>query len=216
MCPGDPALAADHSNRGTSILRDKQMICDIPGEEWRPVSGFEGVYDVSNKGRVATYRTRGLILASSRQRVMLPGRGPNGYLQVTLKKWPQKRQIRIHRLVLETFVGQCPPGMETIHLDNNKSNNCVENLKWGTHQENTSAYGSNPFGEKIGTSKLVGSQVREIISRGKTGESHYSIARDFPVNRREISRIISGVRWVWISRNDGDVLGHRKNFAQTK
>lgn len=46
-----------------------------------------------------------------------------------------KKTYRVHRLVLETFVGDCPEGMDARHLVNDKLNNSIDNLKWGTRQE---------------------------------------------------------------------------------
>lgn len=62
--------------------------------------------------------------------------GKHGYLSVTFRKNGEKIPYLIHRLVLETFIGPCPPGMECRHLDGNPRNNRLENLCWGTRSEN--------------------------------------------------------------------------------
>lgn len=59
-----------------------------------------------------------------------------GRLVVNLRRNNRQYVAYVHRLLLETFVGSCPPGMECRHLDGNKLNNNLDNLIWGTHQEN--------------------------------------------------------------------------------
>src|SRR5688572_26642217 len=103
-------------------------------EEFRAVPGHPG-YEVSNLGRVRSYWTRGVEKHIGNQpRLLRPFKNKLGYLAVTLAGGRKKS---IHRLVLETFVGPCPDGMEARHVnDNNPANNRLSNLCWGTRQEN--------------------------------------------------------------------------------
>lgn len=96
-------------------------------EEWRPVPGYEGLYEVSNLGRV-----RGL----KRGRILRGRTLPNGYRQVSLWRCNQEVFRYIHRLVLEAFVGPCPEGRETLHGNNDRADNRLCNLRWGTRSEN--------------------------------------------------------------------------------
>ena len=90
-------------------------------ELWAKVVGFPS-YEISNKGRLkSTYR-----------KIMKPSKDRDGYLHTSLKK----KNVFIHRLVLEAFVSPCPKGMICRHLDGNPTNNNVSNLKWGTYKEN--------------------------------------------------------------------------------
>lgn len=101
-------------------------------ESWRPVVGFEGFYEVSDRGQVRRVAAgQGTSCGVLRQST-----SPTGYKSVTLSKNNIQKRVSVHRIVLEAFVGTCPPGMETRHLDDVKANNCVENLRWGTHSEN--------------------------------------------------------------------------------
>jgi len=70
----------------------------------------------------------------SKQKGKTEGRS---YLYVRLSHDKKSRIFRVHRLVLEAFVGPCPEGMECRHLDGDPSNNRLENLRWGTPAENT-------------------------------------------------------------------------------
>lgn len=66
-----------------------------------------------------------------------PRIGTTGYLSVNLRWGGSKRNVAVHRLVLETFVGPCPPGMECRHVpDFDPANNRLDNLQWGTPKEN--------------------------------------------------------------------------------
>ena len=110
-------------------------------EQWRPVVGYEGLYEVSNCGNVRSLDRR--ILRSDGLHMRVPGRnlkqtrnGP-GYCRVILSKVGTKpKTVWVHRLVLESFVGPCPEGMEACHNDSDPSNNSLENLRWDTHAAN--------------------------------------------------------------------------------
>ena len=117
-------------------------VVDLPGEEWRDVVGFEGRYSVSNLGRV---RSESAVWVRDRrtyqtfQRILVPYiRKNDGRVGITLRhpddKYPKPRQV--HRLVLEAFVGPCPPGMVCCHWDDVPTNNRLSNLRWDTQSEN--------------------------------------------------------------------------------
>lgn len=90
-------------------------------------------------------------------------------------------------------------GPQILHSCNNPECWNPKHLYWGTHAQNMKdkiQAGTNLAGERHNLVKLTQSQVEEIRYRGSTGkESHKQIAEDYPVNRRQISRIIQKVRW---------------------
>lgn len=121
-------------------------------ETWLPVEGFPD-YEVSDKGNVRTYKRRS---ASAEVPMLMNPMDFNGYKHVYLheghlRRWGQGgrgKKKRVHRLVLEAFIGLCPKGKECRHLDGNPSNNKLENLTWGTSKENASdqfRHGTRPF-----------------------------------------------------------------------
>lgn len=98
---------------------------------WKPVKDYAGLYEVSNEGDV-----RSLPRNTTRGRILKPGKVNKGYLSVRLCKEGQPKMHYVHRLVMQAFVGECPADMETNHLDEDKTNNCVANLQYTTRKQN--------------------------------------------------------------------------------
>ena len=99
-------------------------------EEWRQIPGYEGLYEVSSYGRV---RSLNRYVKSSfgayrlhKGKVLSQAIRPDGYLVVSL----QEKMFRVHRLVAQAFISN-PQGLPQVnHIDENKSNNSVDNLEW--------------------------------------------------------------------------------------
>lgn len=112
----------------------------MSAEQWRPANGFEGVYEVSSLGRVRSL-THTIRRADGgewtyRGRVLKAGPTTKGYLFVTFSRGAERHMRKVHRLVLEAFVGPCPEGMEGCHNDGDKTNNQISNLRWDTRSAN--------------------------------------------------------------------------------
>lgn len=99
-------------------------------EHWLPIAGLEGRCEVSDRGNVRSLKGRQL---NPRRYETKPG-GPQ-YWRVYIPA-PVARSRYVHRLVLEAFVGPCPPGMECRHLNGDSGDNHLRNLQWGTPSEN--------------------------------------------------------------------------------
>lgn len=112
---------------------------NFPGETWSPVPGYEGLYDVSNLGRV---------LGWHRRKLLAPDAVKGGYLRVGLCRNGVSKGYLVHVLVATAFIGPCPRGQKARHLNGKASNNRAENIAWGTHSENMQdrlAHGTDPF-----------------------------------------------------------------------
>ena len=117
-----------------------------PHKEWRPVVGYEGLYEVSDQGRVRSLERTTVRVTRRGQRIVQPIRarvmkpGPISsrcrHLQLALWKQGNREVVRVHRLVLEAFVGPCPPGMEACHYNDIGDDNRLSNLRWDTHAAN--------------------------------------------------------------------------------
>ena len=95
-------------------------------EAWKPIKGYEGLYEVSNLGRIKGYTNN----------ILKPYKMPNGYLQVCLYKDGKSVKKYVHKIVAEAFIPNSNILLEVNHKDENKENNVVSNLEWRTHQEN--------------------------------------------------------------------------------
>ncbi|KKK57425.1 hypothetical protein LCGC14_1416830 [marine sediment metagenome] len=151
-------------------------------------------YSVTRSGRVWSHKracTRGGWIASFPQK--------SGHLSTTLFESGKSYCCYVHRLVLETFIGSCPNGMECRHLNNNPSDNRLENLKWGTRSENSrdslrhgTHSGLGKYGEKSSQSKLS-DQDRQLIFNIYYNEiyTQRELADRFGVGQTTISRTIN-------------------------
>ena len=107
-------------------------------EEWRDIAGYEGLYQVSNFGRVKSMSHWQTYSNGDRHfykgHILTPGKGPTGYLSVRLGS--KGREAGVHRLVAETFLKRGSGENEVNHIDGDKANNRVDNLEWVTRKEN--------------------------------------------------------------------------------
>lgn len=113
-------------------------------EEWRSIKDYEGLYEVSNLGRVKSLeRYVKHNLERSRfvkERILIPGKNSIGYLAINLYKDSIKKNISIYQLVAITFLNHIPNGYKIVvdHIDNNKLNDRLDNLQLITARKNTS------------------------------------------------------------------------------
>lgn len=106
---------------------------DLAFEEWRDIEEYEGLYQVSNLGRV-----RGLPKKRGRQHCKILSHfvRSDGYVTTTLSKNGQLRTFGIHRLVASAFVSNPEGKPQVNHIDGDKANNAASNLEWVTRLEN--------------------------------------------------------------------------------
>ena len=128
--------------RGVVHLRKQADVheSNAIGERWLPVPEYEGIYEVSDAGRIrsvdrhVTYRS-GLVVFY-RGRVLRQTVHRDGHLVVTLWRGNKGRTRRVHQLVMAAFVGPCPAGREVCHGDGNPARNCLSNLRYDTRSNN--------------------------------------------------------------------------------
>jgi hypothetical protein len=175
-------------------------------ETWKPVSGFEGLYEVSNLGRVRSL-TRTIANGRTFEGVILKAICSNhyGHLKVSLSRNGTSCGRLIHRLVALAFIGPCPPDMECAHNDGDPTNNRAENLRWDTRKGNHAdkrEHGTAQVGENNSLSKLSEADVRAIIARRRRGELGTDLAKEFNVTSAAISAIIHKKNWAHIEVSD--------------
>lgn len=123
-------------------------------EEWKNVIGYEGLYEVSNKGNVRNVRRNKLLRLQKNQ----------GYIRVGLSKNGIKTWLRVHRLVAQAFLPN-PDNLPQInHKDEDKTNNSVDNLEWCTAKYN------NTYGTRI--EKSINTKIKNgYVNEGNVGFS---------------------------------------------
>lgn len=158
----------------------------LTAEEWRPVPGYPE-HEVSSLGRVRRIRPSsrnhptGLLKFYTRT---------DGYVRVSMGD----KGHYVHRIVLLAFVGPCPLGHEADHINSNRSDNRVENLRWLPKERNLGRR-SMARGTATAHAKLTPEQValaRRLISEGR---SRRSVAKELGVSSPAISRIANGTAW---------------------
>jgi hypothetical protein len=163
-------------------------------ENWKPIIGFEGMYEVSNLGGVRSLDRVELFKDSSRRRKgkYFTPRVFNGYYTVALQRIYTRF---VHRLVAEAFVEGKGDGSVVNHKDCNRLNNNADNLEWVTQKQNIAhavSLSRHPHGETHGNSVLNESDVKYIKSQTLGG---IGLARQFGVSYSTIKRIRNNRAW---------------------
>lgn len=166
----------------------------MPREIWKKTIHSDE-YEVSNLGRVKSFKRYkdGRILAQAEDK--------DGYKIMSL--WKDHKQIytRIHVLVLESFVGPRPEGYVACHKDGSKDNNRLENLKWGTHMDNTLdsiKHRTHRYGEKNPKAKITENDVlyiRKAFKRTGRTTNRRELASKFNLRPDTIIKIVERKLW---------------------
>ena len=158
-------------------------------EEWRDVVGWEGLYQVSNQGKVRSV-TRGRNTYIGR--CLSAATTTKGYHRVTLSLNGVDKKAHVHRLVAEAFIGLRPDGYEVNHRNGNKTDNRPSNLQYVTPSENI-RHSIDVLGN--GPAKLSDDQVLQIRRLLKTGVTMKEIGHIFGVTSSTIRAISIGKTW---------------------
>ncbi len=171
-------------------------------EEWRPVPGYEGLYDASSCGRIKSLprviQHKNGHKQNAPSVVLRQGIGSHGYPTVTLSKGGTVKKRTVHSIIAEAFIGKRPDGFETRHLDGNRRNCHTDNLKYGSHEQNQAnriAHGTDGRGQKNAMAKLSLDQVETIRAKAASGSDFHDLARTFDVAWATISDIIQRRTW---------------------
>jgi HNH endonuclease/NUMOD4 motif-containing protein len=170
-------------------------------ESWRPVAGWEALYEVSDHGRARSLDRlttgRDGRTCHYRGRILKQSPDPDGYLLVGLSRDGRSVTHAVHRLVAEAFIGPRPDGLEVLHRDGNPANNRPENLRYGTHIENMDdmlVHGrrNDRHGSANHNAKLSDADVKAMRAGRAAGETLSSLARRFGVGTSTVHRAVTG------------------------
>lgn len=140
-------------------------------EIWKPVTGYEGLYEVSNKGQVKRLE-RDIICNNGvkrhmKERILKGSLDSYGYLQANLYNAKGRyKLLLVHRLVAKAFIPNPENKPQVNHNDENKTNNCVDNLEWMTNEENVN-YGTR--NERAGKA-ISKAKSKSVAQYSKDGE----------------------------------------------
>lgn len=142
-------------------------------ESWKDIEGYEGLYQVSNKGNVKSLVDNNGV---SIEKILKPFIGSNGYLQVILYKNKTSKIYAVHRLVANAFLPN-PTNLPCVnHKDENVENNNVENLEWCTYKDNCN-YGTR--NKRIGKANTNNKKRSKDVGAFKNNE----LVMKFPSTR---------------------------------
>ena len=174
-----------------------QRVNNTMKEIWKPIVGCDGMYEVSNKGRIKSCRR-----FARRQigKILNPVDRGLGYRNVCLyKSKTNKRLYRVHQLVAQAFIPNLENKPYVNHIDNNPSNNHVSNLEWCTPKENynhSKKQDRNVKGEKVGGSKLTKEKVLEIRKiYEKDFPTYKNLGKMFNISNTMASYIVRKIWW---------------------
>ncbi len=181
-------------------------------EAWKQIEGYEGLYEVSNLGRVKSLPKPKSLNRRKGELIMSHGIGA-GYPFIILCKNGKVKNIRIHRLVAKAFIPNLDNKPQVNHINCVKHDNKVENLEWTTQQENIThaiANGIFPirecnrkFQRKKQGSKMKVAQVDRNLKIVRVWKTQANIAKFMGVTRQAVSlwckasdRFFKNSRWV--------------------
>lgn len=165
-------------------------------ERVEPIPGHPGYFAGSGGTIYSAWKRRGpLAEIGDDLKPLKTTIAPDGRAQVS----PQRKTHRVARLVLQAFVGPCPPGMEACHFpDRDPTNNRIENLRWDTAAENYAdrvVHGTSNGGERNTFAVLGEDEVRSIRRRFAAGADARELAAEYGVSRSNVYMITGRKTW---------------------
>lgn len=168
---------------------------------YKDIPGFPG-YKAGDDGSIWSFRKPDGSLGENFHQIN-GGIDTKGYRYVILSNSGKTFARRVHRLILETFVGPCPAGMIGCHApDPDRQNNRLSNLRWGTYADNyfdAEAHGFTNRGSRNGSSKIKESNVLSIRHMAAQGVSRLAIQKQFNLGESQVRRIILGETWRYLN-----------------
>ena len=176
----------------------------MPHEEWLPVVGYEGLYEVSSLGNIRSLDRyclgRDGRSELHRGKVLSACPGKRGYVVVALRGYGHIRRRSAHSIVAEAFLGRRPKGCDVLHLNGIRTDNRVENLRYGSRAENL--HQTYEYGGKAGPGKLSTDDVQSIRKMLRQGASPRAIADEYGVNNAAVYHIRNKTTFGWLREED--------------
>mgnify|MGYP003404826262 FL=1 len=169
---------------------------ELKSEIWESVIGFEGIYEVSNLGRVKSvnrilYKSDDKI-QKRKEKFMKAKLKGNGYFQFCLSKNGIKKYISTHRLISLAFIPNPKNKTQVNHKNGIKTDNRIENLEWVTHSENA-LHSSIILGNKPSNKIVTRENVFEILSTTKKHGYRIMLSKKLGISIGCIKKILAGI-----------------------
>ena len=171
------------------------------GERWRPVPGYIGCYEVSDRGRIKSLWFRNGNANQPRPDPIVIRLSPtaSGYPGFTAVRQDGDRQtVCVHTAVLAAFVGPRPPRMAAAHWNGDKTDNRLDNLRWASYSANNGddkrRLGRMACGERNANAKLTAAAVR-AMRRLRPRRTLQELAEAFGVTKATAGKVCSGKGW---------------------
>lgn len=175
---------------------------NFDNEKWKYIDGYGKDYEVSNFGRVRSWKGNGMVKSRPLEpRLLKPNTNRDGYPYITLSKNKIPKSLTVHRIVAKAFVPNTDNKPCVNHIDGDKENNIADNLEWVTYSENSKhAYNaglSNIIkGEKHVGAKLTRENVLDIRAVHNHGWfTQKEISEAYGVSQSKISHIVNRRSW---------------------
>jgi len=178
-------------------------------EIWKNITGYEGLYQISNLGRVKSLarivprksRSHGTYNLTVKEKILTVFLVDNQYYRVALSKNGIEKKLRIHQLIARAFIPNPLNKPQVNHINGIKTDNKIENLEWCTFQENMTHaknQGLRARGEGHGNRKLNNEKVLLIRKMAKKGIKYTVIAKKMGTCPNTVSNAATGKSWTHI------------------
>lgn len=178
-------------------------------EIWKPVKGYEGLYEVSNVGRVKSMprtiaRSDGKPYTIKKEKIMKLFADEDGYRRIEMRNDGKSFKTFAHRLVARAFIPNAENKPQVNHINGIKNDNRVDNLEWVTLQENKDHAVANGLvadqrGIKNPSNTLEEKQVMKIIELKEKGFRPVEIARKIDIPYSNVRNVYYGYTWTWLT-----------------
>lgn len=170
-------------------------------EIWKDIKDYEGLYQVSNLGRVKSLKRKYVLT----DKILIPRIDTDGYALINLSNRNKKTTFKIHRLVAQAFIPNPKNLPEINHKDENKLNNKVENLEWCTAEYNN-AYGTRHSMYKVlPQNQKNNPYTSKVIQCIETGIIYPSISEAQRQTKCRINlkqKTSGGYHWKYINKEE--------------
>jgi hypothetical protein len=160
-------------------------------EIWKDIKGYEGLYQVSNLGRIKSLSIK-VHNRVTREKIMMSQLSNSGYYYICLSNNKTKKYLFVHRIVALEFIYNPKCKEQVNHIDGNKINNCIKNLEWVSRSENIKHAYKNGLNRYSSLQRQISSKPVIDLITGIIYESIKKASIDYGFSSAYLGAMISG------------------------